>query len=64
VTLGDLFAAVAGRTRLSAPGIHKGNAEYLVRGVGLITSKRDIENIVIKTDPATGTRSRWPGSRR
>ncbi|HEV2971569.1 MAG TPA: efflux RND transporter permease subunit [Pirellulales bacterium] len=56
ITLGDLYAAVA-RSNSSVGGrvIHQGNAEYLVRGVGWIKSKRDIEQIVVKADPATGT---------
>src|SRR6202040_930490 len=56
VTLGDLFSAV-GRSNSAVGGrvIHKGNAEYLIRGVGWITSKRDIELIAVKSDPATGT---------
>ena len=35
--------------------IQKGNAEYLVRGVGWIRSLRDIENIVVKVDRKSGT---------
>ncbi len=56
ITLGELYSAVE-RSNSSVGGrvIHKGNAEYLVRGVGWITSKRDIEQIVIKTAAATGT---------
>ncbi len=56
VTLGDMYSAVA-RSNSSVGGrvIHQGNAEYLVRGVGWITSKRDIEQIVIRADAATGT---------
>ncbi len=56
ITLGDLYAAVA-RSNSSVGGrvIHEGNAEYLVRGVGWITSKGDIEKIVVRADPTTGT---------
>ncbi len=56
ITLGDLYAAVA-RSNSSVGGrvIHEGNAEYLVRGVGWITSKSDIEKIVVRADPTTGT---------
>jgi Cu(I)/Ag(I) efflux system membrane protein CusA/SilA len=56
VTLGDLYAAVA-RSNSSVGGgvIQKGNAEYLVRGVGWIRSLRDIENIVVKVDRKSGT---------
>ena len=56
VTLGELYAAVA-RSNSSVGGrvIHKGNAEYLIRGVGWIRSLADIENIVVRSDPAKGT---------
>jgi Cu(I)/Ag(I) efflux system membrane protein CusA/SilA len=56
VTLGELYAAVA-RSNSAVGGrvIHKGNAEYIVRGVGWIRSLRDIESIVVKTNPETGT---------
>ena len=56
VTLGELYAAVA-RSNSSVGGrvIHKGNAEYLIRGVGWIRSIADIEQIVVKSDPAKGT---------
>ena len=56
VTLGDLYAAVA-RSNSSVGGgvIQKGNAEYLVRGVGWIRSLSDIENIVVKVDRKSGT---------
>ena len=49
ITLGELFAAV-GRSNLPAAGgvIQKGNAEYIVRGVGWITGKADIEDTVVK----------------
>jgi Cu(I)/Ag(I) efflux system membrane protein CusA/SilA len=56
VTLGEIYSAVA-RSNSSVGGrvIQKGNAEYLVRGVGWITSIRDIENIVVKSEPQKGT---------
>jgi Cu(I)/Ag(I) efflux system membrane protein CusA/SilA len=56
VTLGELFAAVS-RSNSAVGGkvIQKGNAEYLVRGVGWIQSTKDIENIVVKTAAQTGT---------
>jgi Cu(I)/Ag(I) efflux system membrane protein CusA/SilA len=49
VTLGDLFAAV-GRSNLPAAGgvIQKNNAEYIVRGVGWVRDKADIEDTVVK----------------
>ena len=34
--------------------IHKGNAEYLIRSVGWIRSLVDIEQIVVRADPAKG----------
>ena len=49
ITLGDLYAAV-GKSNMPAGGgvIQKNNAEYIVRGVGWIKDKNDIENTVIK----------------
>jgi Cu(I)/Ag(I) efflux system membrane protein CusA/SilA len=49
VTLGDVFSAV-GKSNLAVGGrvIQKNNAEYLVRGVGWIKDKKDIENAVIR----------------
>ena len=49
ITLGDLYAAV-GKSNMPAGGgvIQKNNAEYIVRGVGWIKDKSDIENTVIK----------------
>jgi Cu(I)/Ag(I) efflux system membrane protein CusA/SilA len=49
VTLGELFAAV-GKSNMPAGGgvVQKNNAEYIVRGVGWIRDRRDIENTVIK----------------
>ncbi|MEZ7891344.1 MAG: efflux RND transporter permease subunit [Candidatus Wallbacteria bacterium] len=48
VTLSEVYSAIA-RSNLAVGGrvVHKGNAEYVIRGVGLISSLRDIENIVI-----------------
>ena len=56
VTLGELFSAVA-RSNSAVGGkvIQKGNAEYIVRGVGWIENTRDIEKIVVKADPEKGT---------
>src|SRR5262245_42933809 len=49
VTIGELFIAV-GRSNLPAAGgvIQKNNAEYIVRGVGWLKDKTDIENTVVK----------------
>jgi Cu/Ag efflux pump CusA len=49
ITLGELYAAVA-RSNMPAGGgvVQKNNAEYIVRGVGWIRDKRDIEMTVIK----------------
>ncbi len=56
VTLGELFAAVArSNSAVGGKTIQKGNAEYIVRGVGWIRNTKDIENIVVKADPRTGT---------
>ncbi|MGD0094210.1 MAG: efflux RND transporter permease subunit [Planctomycetota bacterium] len=48
VTLGDIFSALA-RSNSSVGGrvVHKGNAEYLIRGVGWLKSLDDIRNTVI-----------------
>ncbi|MGO9113199.1 MAG: efflux RND transporter permease subunit, partial [Thermoguttaceae bacterium] len=56
VTLGELFSAVS-RANSSVGGkvIQKGNAEFIVRGVGWIESIRDIEKIVVKIDGEKGT---------
>ena len=55
VTLGELYSAVA-RSNSAVGGkvIQKGNAEYIVRGVGWIESIDDIEKIVVKADPREG----------
>lgn len=49
ITLGELYAAV-GKSNMPAGGgvIQKNNAEYIVRGVGWIKDKHDIETTVIK----------------
>jgi Cu(I)/Ag(I) efflux system membrane protein CusA/SilA len=49
ISLGELYAAV-GKSNMPAGGgvIQKNNAEYIVRGVGWIKDKKDIENTVIK----------------
>ncbi len=49
ITLGELYAAV-GKSNLSVGGgvVQKNNAEYLVRSLGWIRDKKDIENTVIK----------------
>ncbi len=56
VTLGELYSAVS-RANASVGGkvIEKGNAEFIVRGVGWIESIRDIEKIVVKTESEKGT---------
>src|SRR6266481_3398908 len=49
ITLGDLYSAVA-KSNMPAGGgvVQKNNAEYIVRGVGWIRGKDDIEMTVIK----------------
>lgn len=49
VTVGELFDAVS-RSNLPAAGgvIQKNNAEYIVRGVGWIKGKQDIEDAIVK----------------
>ena len=49
ITLGELYSAVA-QSNVPAGGgvVQKNNAEYIVRGVGWIKGKQDIENTVIK----------------
>ena len=56
VTLGELYAAVA-RSNSAVGGkvIQKGNAEYIVRGVGWLRDAADIEKIVVKLNSASGT---------
>lgn len=48
VTLPEVYSAVA-RSNASFGGrvVHKGNAEYIVRGVGLLASIEDLENVVV-----------------
>ncbi|MBX9583610.1 MAG: efflux RND transporter permease subunit [Gemmataceae bacterium] len=49
VTVGELYSAVSKSNQPAGGGvIQKNNAEYLVRGVGWIRDKGDIENTVIK----------------
>ena len=49
ITLGELYTAVA-RSNMPAGGgvIQKNNAEYIVRGIGWLRDKRDIERTVIR----------------
>jgi Cu(I)/Ag(I) efflux system membrane protein CusA/SilA len=49
VTVGEIFDAVS-RANLPAAGgvVQKNNAEYIVRGVGWIKDRTDIENAVVK----------------
>src|SRR6266567_4326896 len=49
LTIGDLYSAVA-RSNMPAGGsvIQKNNAEYIVRGIGWIRGRDDIENTVIR----------------
>jgi len=56
VTLGELFSAVArSNSAVGGKTVQKGNAEYIVRGVGWIRNTKDIEDIVVKADPERGT---------
>ena len=49
LTVGEIYAAVAKSNMPSGGGvIQKNNAEYIVRGMGWIKDKADIENTVIK----------------
>jgi copper/silver efflux system protein len=49
ITLGELYTAVGKSNMPSGGGVmQKNNAEYIVRGVGWIKDKQDIENTVIK----------------
>jgi Cu(I)/Ag(I) efflux system membrane protein CusA/SilA len=48
VTLGELYQAIArGNSSVGGRVVQKGNAEYLVRGVGWIKSLDDIRNLVV-----------------
>jgi Cu(I)/Ag(I) efflux system membrane protein CusA/SilA len=48
VSLGEIYGAVArGNSAVGGRVVHKGNAEYLIRGVGWIRSVEDIRGIVI-----------------
>lgn len=49
VTLGDVQNAVArGNQAVGGGVVQKGRAEYLVRGVGWIRERADLENVVVK----------------
>ncbi|MSR30673.1 MAG: efflux RND transporter permease subunit [Gemmataceae bacterium] len=49
ITLGELFEAVSRGNQPAGGGvIQKNQAEFIVRGIGWIRGKEDIENIVIK----------------
>ncbi|MEX0678792.1 MAG: efflux RND transporter permease subunit [Pirellulales bacterium] len=49
ITLGEVYAAVERSNMPSGGGVlQKNNAEYILRGVGWIRDKQDIENTVIK----------------
>jgi copper/silver efflux system protein len=49
VTLGEVYAAVSKSNLPSGGGVlQKNNAEYIIRGVGWIRDKQDIENTVIR----------------
>lgn len=49
VTVGELYDAVSRSNRPAGGGVvQKNNAEYIVRGVGWIRAKADIENTVVK----------------
>ena len=49
ISLGELYAAISKSNRPAGGGVvQKNNAEYIVRGVGWIKDKHDIENTVIK----------------
>jgi Cu(I)/Ag(I) efflux system membrane protein CusA/SilA len=60
VTLGEVFSALE-RSNSAVGGrvIHKGNAEYLIRGVGWIGAGGDpvgdLENTAVKAEPQKGT---------
>ncbi|MBI3722842.1 efflux RND transporter permease subunit [bacterium] len=56
VTLGQVYDAVA-RSNSAVGGrvVHKGKAEYLIRGVGWIQSIEDIRDIVIRSATQRGT---------
>lgn len=49
VTLGELYEGISKSNSPAGGGvIQKNNAEYIVRGIGWIKSKEDIENTVIR----------------
>lgn len=49
VTLGEVYAAI-GRSNATSGGsvLHKANAEYVVRGLGALRGRDDLENTVIR----------------
>ena len=49
VTLGEVYAAIA-RSNAAGGGsvLHKGNAEYVVRGLGALAGRDDLENTVVR----------------
>ena len=56
VSLGELTSAVArSNSAVGGKTVQKGNAEYIVRGVGWIRGVKDIENIVVKVNGERGT---------
>ncbi|MFO1520116.1 MAG: CusA/CzcA family heavy metal efflux RND transporter [bacterium] len=56
VTLREVTDAVRkGNNDVGGRLVEMAGAEYMVRGRGYIQSTRDIENIVLKTNPKTGT---------
>ena len=59
VTLGDLYSAVA-RSNSSVGGrvVQKGNAEYLVRGIGWLRDARDLEDTVVASRDGVPVRVR------
>lgn len=56
VTVEDVYLAIGGNNQNVGGNILERNTDqYIVRGVGLITSIRDIENIVLKSQKGTPT---------
>ncbi|MCC7345545.1 MAG: efflux RND transporter permease subunit [Deltaproteobacteria bacterium] len=56
VTLDEVTAAVrGGNNDVGGRLVEMGGAEYMVRGRGYAKSVEDLEKIVVKTDPKTGT---------
>ncbi len=59
VTLGELYGAIArGNSSVGGRVVQKGNAEFLVRGVGWIRDARDIEDTVVASRAGTPVRVR------